>query len=640
MSDRERRLDVACRLTDALLGVGPAPGRREVLDIVEDWELPTAVFDVANGTPRLANAAWRALFGTRDAYAGIAGIAGIDEVSRTGVATHLVELALELEGRPVYCAATLRPSRDELGATTCVIVVCTDITDEVVARQLAVHADALAWSARCEGHADYVNLRWSTYTKSGSDWRHAIHPGDVEKCNNALVWAVRERGSADIEARVRRADGEYRWHAVRFSLASSGSRWFGTAIDIHDTRHAAAERNELLARERAARADAERANRLKDQFLATVSHELRAPLTAMVLWGGILRDDSVAPELRAKAHDAIQQSAEVQARVVGDLLDVARAIAGKLHIDIRTVEVEQLVRGALDAITPAALAKQIVLDRRGTLVGGELLGDAVRLRQVLVNLLANAVKFSEPGGRVTIGVSRRARSITIEVEDRGRGIAPELLPHLFEPFNHAGDSSRHGEGGLGLGLAIAKQLVELHRGTIVASSDGPGHGTTLTVVLPAVASRRAAPASHRVGYAPGLDHARVLVIDDDPRVREALAVLLDRAGAVVDTADSAAMARVRIADCPPDALVCDIAMPVEDGYSFIRGLRGSGGDIAAIALTAHATETDVSRSLAAGFDRHLAKPVEFERLVASIAELVGARREPSRSGEPGELGRT
>jgi CheY-like chemotaxis protein len=360
----------------------------------------------------------------------------------------------------------------------------------------------------------------------------------------------------------------------------------------------------------------------------------------MVLWGGILRDSSVEPEMRAKAHDAIQQSAAVQSRVVGDLLDVARGVAGKLHIDIRTVEVEHLVQGALDAITPAALAKQIVLDRRGTLVGAAILGDAVRLRQVLVNLLANAVKFSEPGGRVTVAVSRRVRSVAIEVEDGGRGIAPEFLPHLFEPFNQADNSLRPGESGLGLGLAIAKQLVELHRGTIVASSAGPGRGATVTVVLPDADSRRAAAPSHLAARTRSLDHARVLVIDDDSRVRDALAILLERAGAVVDTADSAATARLRIAHCVPDALLCDIAMPVEDGYSFIRGLRGSGDDIAAIALTAHATETDVSRSLAAGFDRHLAKPVEFECLVASIAELVVARREPSAAGTPGELART
>lgn len=619
MIDRERRLQVACRLADVLLGVEPARRRREALDLIEKSEMPTAVLDVASRAPRLVNAAWRELFGTREAYAVIA---GAGEVARTGVAIHVAELALELDGHPAYCAATLHPSRDKRGATTSVIVVCADVTDEVIARQLAVGADALVWSGPCVGDPDYFNRRWSTYADVRSGWQRAIHPGDVAKCDKGLVWVVRERGSIDIEARLRTANGDYRWHRVRVAIASSGSRWFGTAIDIHDARNAAAERNDLLARERTARSDAERANRLKDQFLAALSHELRTPLTTMVLWEGILRDDSIDAELRAKAHGAIQQSARVQSRVIGDLLDISRAIAGKLHVDLRPVEVEQLVRGALDAIAPTALAKQIVLDRRGTLAGGELLGDAVRLRQVLVNLLANAVKFTDAGGRVTVGVARRGRSIAIEVGDNGRGVAPEFLSRMFEPFSQTDDVLPRGEDGLGLGLAIAKQLVELHHGTIEVSSAGAGRGTTLTVVLPATAARRSATPSRRVASTPSLDRARVLVIDDDPRVREALALLLDRAGAVVDTADSAEMARARIAHCAPDALVCDIAMPFEDGYSFIRGLRGSGGAVPAIALTAHATEADAARSLAAGFDRHLAKPVELEVLVASLAELV------------------
>jgi signal transduction histidine kinase/ActR/RegA family two-component response regulator len=623
MTDRERSLEVACRLTDALIGIEPAQRRREALDLVEESELPTAVLDVASRTPRQVNAAWRALFGTRDAYAVIA---GVHDVGRTGVALHVAELALELDGRPAYFAVTLRPSRDELGATTSVIVVCVDITDEVIARQLAVGADALVWSGPCVGQPDYFNRRWSAYSTSHARWQHAIHPGDVAKCNKALAWVVRERGSIDIDARLRLANGECRWHRVRFAIAGSGARWFGTAIDIHDVRNAAAERNELLARERAARADAERANHLKDQFLAAVSHELRAPLTTMVLWEGILRDDTVDAELRAKAHDAIKHSAMVQSRVVGDLLDVSRAIAGKLHIDVRPIEVEPLVCGAIDELAPTALAKQIAIGRRGVLAGEKLLGDAVRLRQVLVNLLVNAVKFTDPGGRITVGVVRRGRSIAIEIEDTGRGVSPEFLTRMFEPFNQTDDILRHGEGGLGLGLAIAKQIVELHHGTIAASSAGAGQGTMLTVVLPAPAARRTATPSHGVARTPSLDRARVLVIDDDPRVRDALALLLDRAGAIVDTADSAEMARARIAHCAPDAVVCDIAMPDEDGYSFIRALRRSGGAVAAIALTAHATEADVGRALAAGFDRHLAKPIEFERLVASIDELVVARR--------------
>jgi signal transduction histidine kinase/CheY-like chemotaxis protein len=628
MQDRERRLEVACRLADALIGIEPECRRRDALELVEDSELPTAVLDVASRTPRLVNAAWRALFGARDAYAVIA---GVDEVGRTGIAIHHPEIALALDGRPAHGAATLRPSRDELGVTTSVIVVCVDITDEVLARQLAVDADALVWSGPCVGDPDYFNRRWSAYAEHRSGWRDAIHPGDVAKCDKALGWAVHERGSTDIEARLRRAGGEYRWHRVRFATASPGSRWFATAIDIHDVRTAAAERSDLLARERAARADAERANRLKDQFLAALSHELRAPLTAMLLWEGILRNDSADAELRSKALDAIQHSAQVQSRVVGDLLDVSRAVAGKLHVDLRPIEIEPLVRGALDAIEPTALAKQVVLARRGTLDGGVILGDAVRLRQVLVNLLANAVRFTDPGGRVTVGVARRGRAIAIEVEDNGHGVAPEFLLRMFEPFSQADDSSTPGDGGLGLGLAIARQLVELHRGTISASSGGAGRGTTVTVLLPGPATRLPTTPSYRAAGTTSLGRARVLVIDDDPRVREALALLLDRAGAVVDTADSAEMARVRIGDCAPDALVCDIAMPGEDGYSFIRGLRASGGDIAAIALTAHATEADVGCALAAGFDRHLAKPIEFERLVANIDELVVARRARSRA---------
>ena len=626
MTERERRLELACRLVDALIGVDPARCRRDALDVIEELELPTAVLDVATRAPRLVNAAWRALFGTRDPYAVIAGlIANLDDVSQTGITTHFAQLALDLDGRPAYCAATLRPSRDELGVVTTVTVVCADTTDEVIARQLAEDADALVWGGPCEGPPDYFNRRWSAYADGRSGWQHAIHPDDLAKCNSSLGWVTRERGSAVVEARLRRANGDYRWHRVRFAIATSGTRWFGAASDIHEMHGATTERNELLARERAARADAERANLLKDQFLAAVSHELRAPLTTMVLWEAILRDDSVDAEMRAKAHEAIQQSALVQSRMVGDLLDVSRAIAGKLHVDLRPVEVEPLVQGALDAIAPAAQAKQVVVDRRGTLAGAELCGDAVRLRQVLVNVLANAVKFTEPGGRVVVGVSRRGRTIVIEVEDSGRGVAPEFLSRMFEPFSQAADLSTHWEGGLGLGLAIAKQLVELHHGTIAACSAGAGRGTTITVVLPAAASRRTASRSH-AKRAPGLDRARVLVVDDDARVRDALALLLDRAGAVVDTADSAAAARARITHCAPDAMVCDIAMPLEDGYSLIRGLRGSGWDVAAIALTAHATEADVERALAAGFDRHLAKPIELERLIANIDELVTARR--------------
>jgi signal transduction histidine kinase/ActR/RegA family two-component response regulator len=620
---RKRRLDFGCALADALFErseLGPPSCERRALAasrLLEESELPTAVLDAAHRTPRLVNAAWRALFGTRDAYAAIPGLA---DPEPTGDPCHVAELAHDLDGPPAYVAATWM--RGATGSD--VIVCCIDITDEVIARKLGVDGDALVWSGLPGRAADHFNRRWSSYAGDRASWRDAIHVDDVARCTKSLAWAVHEGGSTELEARVRRADDSYRWHRIRLSSARSGSRWFGAATDIHEARVGAAERNELLALERAARSGAEEANRLKDQFIATVSHELRTPLTTMVLWEAILRDDTAEPELRTRALDAIRQSVMVQSRVVGDLLDISRAISGKLYVDLRPVEIGRVVRGALDTIAPTASAKQITVECRGADAGGEVSGDAVRLLQVLDNLLSNAVKVTEPGGRITVTVSRPGRSIVISIEDTGRGIAAELLSRLFEPFSQSADTSTRAEGGLGLGLVISRRLVELHGGTLVASSKGPGQGATLTIAMPAITSRGAT--AQPTLRTPDLDRTRVLVIDDDRRVREALSLLLHRAGADVETADSAEAGRVRIGLRTPEAVVCDIAMPGEDGYSFIRELRASGSDVAAIALTAHATASDVERALAAGFDRHLAKPIDFESLVVSLDELIVARR--------------
>jgi signal transduction histidine kinase/ActR/RegA family two-component response regulator len=634
-ASRKRRLEVDCAVAEALLeraarGAGPectvtAQRGREALNLLEESALPTAVFTIANRTAQLVNAAWRALFGTRDAYTAIP---GVDEIGRTGSTLHHAKLALDL-GSPAYVAATLRASRNELGATTSVIVVCVDITDEVIARELAVDADALVWSGPLGRDADYFNQRWSRYVGPGVTWLRAIHPDDASKCANGLAWAVRERGATDIEARVVRTNGEFRWHRIRLAISGAGTRWTGTAIDIHDAHNATVERNALLALERVARADAEEANRLKDQFIAAVSHELRTPLTTIVLWEAVLRNEAADSALRAQALEVIRQSVLVQSRVVGDMLDISRAISGKLYVDLRPVDIEHVVRAAFESIAPVALDKHVTLDRRGLLVGGHVHGDAVRLRQVLDNLLSNAVKFTEPGGRITVSASRRGRSIVIEVEDTGCGITPEFLPRLFEPFSQTDDPSTRVAGGLGLGLAIAKRLVELHGGTLVASSAGAGLGATLTVTLPEATAAGATPALIR--RTPVLGRMRVLVIDDDHRVLEALAVLLDRAGAEVETAESAAVGRARIERRAPEAVVCDIAMPGEDGYSFISRLRASGNDVVAIALTAHATEADARRALAAGFDCHLAKPIDIERLVANIDQLVIAHRGAARA---------
>jgi signal transduction histidine kinase/CheY-like chemotaxis protein len=372
----------------------------------------------------------------------------------------------------------------------------------------------------------------------------------------------------------------------------------------------ATERVSEVASERAARVNAEHANAMKDRFLAAVSHELRTPITTMLLWEKILRDPSSSAALQATAIDAIHQSAETQARLVDDLLDVSRATSGKLHIDLSTIDVDKILDAAIAAITPGAIAKDIAIERRAS-IAGVVLGDRTRIRQIFDNLLANAIKFT--AGRIVVSANRDADNVTIEIADNGRGISPELLPKLFEPFSQ-GDAVFRATGGLGLGLAISRELATLHRGTLTARSDGERRGSIFTLTLPCAAANEQR----------SLMSVRVLVVDDDPRVLDALTLLLDDAGAIVVTADSVATARAKIARDPPHALICDLTMPGEDGYSLVRELRAAGSTIPAIALTAHTSVDDIQRARAAGFEVHLAKPIDFGKLVDNLGQLVSA----------------
>jgi CheY-like chemotaxis protein len=377
-----------------------------------------------------------------------------------------------------------------------------------------------------------------------------------------------------------------------------------------------------LARERALRAEAERLNRLKDRFLAAVSHELRAPLTTLLLWERVLRDETAAPEMRAQALDAIHHSALAQSRLVGDLLDVSRAISGKLHVDLRRCDIEAVLADAVGAARLAADAKSVALSYRADGASIEVDGDAGRLRQVLDNLLSNAVKFTPAGGRVDVSLQLSRTALEISIADTGRGISSERIPQLFKPFSPAQDPLSRAEGGLGLGLTIARELVVLHGGTLVASSPGPGRGAVFTLTLPATRARRHVTTPPLGTRAPALSGVKLLVVDDDPRVRQALALLLARAGAVVMLAEDTVAARRQLAAEHPDVILCDIAMPREDGYSLMRELRAAGCTIPAIALTAHAATRDADTARVAGFNIHLAKPVNFEKLVRAIADLI------------------
>jgi signal transduction histidine kinase/ActR/RegA family two-component response regulator len=397
----------------------------------------------------------------------------------------------------------------------------------------------------------------------------------------------------------------------------------------------AAQTLELRNRER------DEASRLKDEFLMTVSHELRTPLTAIYGWARMLSTGQIRDAQRPRAIDAIERNAAALQQLVNDLLDVSRVVSGKLRLDVEAVSLPDVVGAAIDAIRPAAHAKTISVVT--AVHDGDLSvsGDAGRLQQVVWNLLSNAVRFTPAGGRIEIAVRRAAGSIEIAVRDTGPGVDAGFLPHAFERFRQGASGTTRAHGGLGLGLAIVRHLVELHGGTVDASNNTPPPGATFRIVLPArpaaIASvERGEPSAVRVGSAQTaarLDGARVLVTDDDLNARELLAVILDNAGAEVRAAASADDALMILQTWPADVVLSDIEMPGGDGYALIERVRRLAATraLVAIALTAHARPEDRLRALEAGFQWHLAKPIDPSELLSVIAMLLAQEKGP---GDP------
>ncbi len=383
-----------------------------------------------------------------------------------------------------------------------------------------------------------------------------------------------------------------------------------------------------VANERALRVQAEEANRIKDEFLGTLSHELRTPLNAITGWAHLLQAGTLAPADQARAVETILRNAHQQARLIEDLLDVSRIISGKLSLALSPLDLKKVTEAAIEAATPAALLKQLRVSADFVAGPREVSGDAVRLQQVIANLLNNSIKFCEPGGQIGIRMQPEGRRVLLQVTDDGRGIAAEFLPLLFERFRQAGHPLARARGsGLGLGLAIARYLVEAHRGTITAESAGEGRGATFSVSLPLLSAsdslpptEEAAPPSNRQ-----LCGAYILVVDDDPDARELLRILLEREGAEVALAESSKAARDLIRARQPDVIVCDVGMPEQDGYSFMRHLRASGeragAFIPALALTGHASAEDSRMALLAGFQMHTSKPLDPPRLLDDLAKL-------------------
>jgi PAS domain S-box-containing protein len=386
------------------------------------------------------------------------------------------------------------------------------------------------------------------------------------------------------------------------------------------------ERELLLVSEQAARRDAEAANRAKDEFLATLSHELRTPLNAIVGWAHLLKTGQLDEGQRARAVDVIDRNAKAQSQIVADVLDVSRIVMGKLRLDVRPVLLSEVVEEALDTLRPAAAAKDIRLE--ATLGGtARVSGDPDRLQQVVWNLLSNAIKFTPGGGRVHVRLRRADGHVDVVVEDTGTGIRPDFLPHVFERFRQSDSSSTRAHGGLGLGLALVRHLVELHGGTVSAESRGEGQGATFTVRLPLMlADARDRPEAPAVD----LQGLRVLVVDDDGEARERVAAALRHVGAQVRTAANVVDALADVDQHPPAVIVSDLEMAGGDGYQFIRRLRElepeRGGTIPAAALTGQARPDEGRRALEAGFQRHLAKPSAPDEIARAVAALAKTGR--------------
>jgi signal transduction histidine kinase/CheY-like chemotaxis protein len=410
--------------------------------------------------------------------------------------------------------------------------------------------------------------------------------------------------------------------------------WTGRAIARHSAERekAEADRRELLVLEQAARREAERQATIRDEFLATLSHELRTPLNAILGWAQILKTDVGDPDRVGQAVEVIERNARLQALMIADLLDVSRILAGKMRLHVQPVDLTAVINAALDAVGPAATAKGVRIETVLEPVDEVVNGDAGRLQQVVWNLLTNAVKFTPRGGKVQVVLARVNSHVELRVSDTGEGIAPEFLPKLFERFRQADATTARVHGGLGLGLALVKQLVELHGGKVSAASDGLGRGAMFSVHLPLAAvyprdgearvHPLAAPTVSSNTPLPRLDDLSILLVDDDADSLQMVATLFESQGASIATAASAAEALELAVAGRFDAIVSDIGMPGRDGYELMKECRARGVTAPAVALTAYARSEDRTKALSSGYQSHVSKPVDAAELLATVHALT------------------
>ena len=499
--------------------------------------------------------------------------------------------------------------------------------------------------ADVEGRCTYINPRCQaicglTLEESLAEvWQREVHPEDRDRV--VADWLAWIKESQEYSNEFRLAGSEnVRWIHVQsspmFSDLGKLIGHVGTVRDITDRKQAEEERGRLI-REQVARQEAERANQMKDEFLAILSHELRTPLNAILGWSRLLRVKKFDEETIDKALETIERNAKSQSQLIEDILDVSRILRGKLNLNKHPIRLESVIELAIDSLQPLAEEKSIVLELTRSPKVSEVIGDSDRLQQIVWNLLSNAIKFTQEEGKVEVRLESVGDEAQIQIIDNGIGIEPDFLPYVFDRFRQADSSTTRSYGGLGLGLAIVRHLVEQHGGKVYAENN-PGEGAKFTVALP-LAQRNAladeddwSELSDQAGTLPTLVNLQLLVVDDDDDTREFLIALLEEEGAMVRSASSVAEALAELESSWPDVLLSDIGMPGADGYDLIARVREMevlrGGMMPAIALTAYARESERQQALEAGFQMHLSKPVEVSQLIAGIANLAGILADP------------
>ena len=560
---------------------------------------------------------------------------------------HFETTRMRKDGTRFEISLTVSPIKNAKGEVIGASKIARDISarlhgDEAIARLAAIvnSADDAIVSKTLDG----VITSWNRAAQAMFGWTAAEAVGQ-----RITLIIPRERWPEQDEVLARVCKGESIDHFDTVRVRKSGERIdvsltvspvkdargriIGAskiARDVSDRKRAEAERTKLLQTVQQAREEAEELNRSKDQFLAVLSHELRTPLNAIFGWARMLQSAAMDEVTSRRAIDAILRNATAQVQLVEDLLDVSRIITGKMRLDVQWLDLKSVIESALDAVQPAASAKGLKIETVLDPNAGPVVGAADRLRQVVWNLLMNAIKFTPRDGRVQVHLRKLKSHVEIVVSDSGEGIQPEILPFIFDRFRQGDSTTTRPHGGLGLGLALVRHLVDLHGGRVRAASEGPGRGATFVVELPVAILGPEAGTTLETSAAMGalpLQNVRVLLVDDDADGLDLTTVMLTNSGAQVKTAVSVAAALDVLESWPADVLVSDIEMPGEDGYELLRRIRakerGGRTRLPALALTAYGRPEDRRRTLAAGYNLHLAKPIDPSELVLAVANLVG-----------------